>query len=430
MAEKRHRNRQRAVRRNYPSVRSALGLSVIVTILAIFASYYIPGELTSLEVLTPEEKTSDFSFSDFYTMVAADRDELTVDGNVTIIALDGCSRRQMGRVVALADSAGATAIGIDMIFEPPTTETDPMLEAVDTARNVVLPVYLSKAEDGYYTAFRTSYFDDRLTKQHHYGAVNINGSHIGTTTRYFKIEYDSSEGPIPTMSAMLAELHRPGSADHIWERGNEMEMINFVGRSFNIITPDEAETQHHLLKDHIVLMGMMSDHADYHRNPLVKTLPGVMIHAYTIATIVNGQYIDEAPGWLNMLIAALVCVCLVFAGTYCRLTDWGCLLVRVLQTGVLLGALYLGSFAYISRSYNFDFSPTILVTVLGLVIMDIVIGGAAVLDNTRRAIRYQRVKHRRRHTRAVAAVAIVAAPTDSPAVTDTSITDESETQQS
>jgi len=372
-SDKKHTEGRR--NKNFPPAGQVFAVSILITAAAYFLSFILPGEITSLEAIAPEEKTSDYSFSDFYTMVATDVDSVTIDPTVTIVAVDGCTRNEMGRAVTMVDSLGASAIGIDMIFSPPmTTDTDPMAEAIDSSDKVVLPVKLKNFNGEYFTDMERSYFDTLLVNSHYIGAVNINGSHEGTTTRYFKPEFDYTDGPIPSMAMMLAELHRPGSFDIISKRGNSMEMINFAGYGFHVLHPDRINEHPDLIKDHVVLIGMINDPADKHRNPLINTMPGIKLHAHIISTIINGAYIDEASQWTNIAVGLCLCLLLVFVGIYCRHTDWGCLVVRILQTGMLFGVLYFGSKMFINHSYNFDFSPTILLTVLGLVVMDIAVG--------------------------------------------------------
>lgn len=374
MAAKKKKHKPKYVLLETPTFKESGISAFFISIAALILSLYLPGELTSLEVFIPKEKANDFSFSDFYTMTATNADAVSTDTIVTVVALDGCTRAQMGRAIAMADTSGVSAIGIDMIFSPPTTPYDSIVQAIDTARNVVLPVVLTDMIDGFFTKSEVSYFEPQLTNSLEHGAVNINGSHEGTTTRFFKAEFDTEEGPIPALPTVLAEMHHPGCAETLWERGNDMEMINFSGRVFNIITPDEIESHPELLRDHIVLMGYVNDRSDMHRNPLVNKIPGVLIHANTISTIVEQTYIDYSSTWINIVIAFVACFIMVFAGMHFRFRPWGAMLVRGIQIILMFGVLYAGALVYIRHSYSFEFGPTITVTILGLVVMDIVIG--------------------------------------------------------
>lgn len=345
-----------------------------ITLAAFIASWFIPGELTSLEVFTPKEKTSDFSFSDFYTMVANNTGNVRTNPDITIITVDGCTREEMGRVIAVADSCGAAVIGLDLIFSPPTTETDPIIEAIDTARNIVIPVVLEGGDQSRFTESRSSYFMPALSGNYTLASANINGDMDNTTTRYFKSEFKLDDEIVPSMATAIAELYRPGAAGELIDRGHEMEMINFSNREFIHLTPDEMIDNGEFLRNHIVLIGYANDPADMHRSPLINKMPGIDIHAHTIATIIGKEYINYSPHWLSVAVAMLVCFIIILAGLHFRMHSWGAILVRVLQVVMMFSVLYIGSLIFIRYHYSFDFMPAITVSILGLVIMDIVIG--------------------------------------------------------
>ncbi len=313
-----------------------------ITVAGFIASWFIPGELTSLEVFTPKEKASDFSFSDFYTMVANNTGNVRTDPDITIITVDGCTRAEMGRAIAMADSCGASVIGLDLIFSPPTTDSDPIIEAIDTARNIVLPTVLEGGDQTRFTDSRSSYFMPALSGDYTLASANINGDMDNTTTRYFKPEFRFNDEIVPSMATAIAELYRPGSAGELIDRGNEMEMINFSNREFLRLTPGEMSENSEFLRDHIVLIGYVNDPADTHRSPLVNKMSGVEIHAHTIATIIGREYINYSPHWLSVAIAMLVCFIIILAGLHFRKHSWSAILVRALQVLMMFSVLYIG----------------------------------------------------------------------------------------
>lgn len=362
--------------------------AVGITLVAFIASWFIPGELTSLEVFTPKEKASDFSFSDFYTMVANNTGNVRTDPDITIVAVDGCTRAEMGRAIAVADSCGAAVIGLDLIFSPPTTDSDPIIEAIDTAHNIVLPTVLEGGDQNRFTESRSSYFMPALSGNYTLASANINGDMDNSTTRYFKPEFRLNDEIVPSMATAIAELYRPGSAGELIDRGNDMEMINFSNREFIRLTPGEMIENSRFIRDHIVLIGYANDPADTHRSPLVNKMPGIDIHAHTIATVIGREYINYSPHWMSVALAMLVCCLIIVAGLYSRKHLWGAILVRLLQVAVMFGVLYAGSLIYIRCHYSFDFMPAITVSILGLVIMDVVIGLSVMASNAFKVLRH------------------------------------------
>ncbi len=357
-----------------PTFGEALLKALIFTVIAVVLSFFLPGPLTSLGAFIPKEKANDFSFSDFYALTANDADAMSIDTTVTIIALDNCTRAQMGHAIAFADTAGASVIGIDMIFSPPTgLSCDSIIQAIDTARNIVLPIVLTDPdENNRFTAAEVSYFDSLLETEHDYGAVNINGDNDGSTTRFFKDAFELSNGEhITSLAAVLAEKHKPGSFRTLLNRDNDMEMINFSNRVFNILTPEEMRLHPELLKDRIVLMGCVNNPADMHRNPLVNKMPGIIIHANIIATIIDEAYIDRSGVPVNLAVAFATCFALLFTRCYFHKKKWCPMVVRIVQIILIVSVLNIGSIAYAHWHYSFDFALTIIVSLLGLVVMDI-----------------------------------------------------------
>lgn len=356
------------------SLRSNIVKAAIIAVVAMFASWFIPGELTTLEVFTPKEKASDFSFSDFYTLAADNSQTIDTDPDVTIVALDGCRRSKMGWAISLADSLGAMVIGIDLLFNPPTTPYDSLIAAIDTASCIVLPIALTGESDGRFASGETSYFEPLLQNDHYHGAVNINGISDNSTTRFFKAEFPTHEAPVPSFATVIAELYRPGITDPLIERGNRLELIDYPNKAFNTLTPETLIENEELIRGRIVLMGYVDDKSDIHRTPLVNNSPGLLIHATIISTILKGDYISYSPQWLSLLVAFAACFLMVFAGIHFREHSWGAVLVRAIQIMLMIGVLYIGSLLFIDCNYSFDFMPTITVTIIGLVIMDIAIG--------------------------------------------------------
>lgn len=357
----------------------ALIIAPIATIMAIGASYLLPGDITTLDSVAPETKTSDFCFSDFYAIAVSNDKTYTIDPNITIVAVDRCSRSEMAAALAIADTSGAKAIGIDLILEKPTVDYDSLADYLTEHTRIILPVLLKDFDGDFFKDAEVSYFDSWEINDFRHASININGSHEGSTTRYFKPEFDHKDSPIPSMGMMLAEIYSPGSYDRIMDRGNSMEMIDFTSRQFNIIHAKELHKHTDLLKDKIVIFGCVDNVADKHRIPLINNMSGIIIHAYIISTIINDDFIDDSSWFINMLIATLFCLLIVFLGVLFRSTDWGCMMVRILQVATLFAILYIGTSLFRTYNYNLDFGPTILISILGLLFMDILIGLNAVI---------------------------------------------------
>jgi class 3 adenylate cyclase len=63
-----------------------------------------------------------------------------------------------------------------------------------------------------------------------------------------------------------------------------------------------------LFKDKIVLLGYITDYVDVHSTPLGYRLPGVIVHAITIETLLSGTALEPVGTNSDILIIALLCI--------------------------------------------------------------------------------------------------------------------------
>ena len=107
--------------------------------------------------------------------------------------------------------------------------------------------------------------------------------------------------------------------------------------------------------------------------PINDFVPGVLIHAYTLNTIILGDYINSSPEWLNWLIA--ICVCIAFISINIFLKDYwshvGNLVMRILQALLMFGMVFIGAYWYQKHLQYIDFSLIVLVVGFSALATDI-----------------------------------------------------------
>ncbi len=349
--------------------------SVVITIATLLFSHVVVYDLMSVSFFSPMEKASDFRFSDFYTIVADDRAVSTLDEDIAIVPVDGFTRREMARVIDDIDFCEPAAVGLDIAFAPPSNpEDDPLAESLAQCPTLVMPIRVSNDSDGMHP-IHLSYYDDIVEPAGGFGAVNIQGdAKARSTVREFTRIFDTKEGPVTSFPAALIAMGRPETAKKLSERPVKDEYINFASRKFDIVDPEEILDNPDLVKGKIVLIGKMQNAGDLHVTPLDNFTPGLLIHAYTLATMISGDFIRELTPFESYAVAAIICFLIVWLNMKVWESPAGPLVVRAVQFAMLYAMIMGGTLAYIYCGIDLNFAFAIIATSLGVAACDIYIG--------------------------------------------------------
>lgn len=343
--------------------------AAVVTLLALLLSHVIIYDLTSVSFFSPMEKASDFRFSDFYTLVANDRAVRTLDPDVVIVAVDGCNRREIARTLDDIDFCAPAAVGLDIAFTAPSDpDDDPLRDALAACENLVMPVVAY--EDG--ASAVKSYYDSVVTPSGGFACVNIEGeAGSRATVRDFRPLFGSESSPLPSLPLALAALARPEAAETLMARGNADEAISYASREFNVIRHDSVIDCADLLEGRAVLVGKLSDAADMHSTPLGNFTPGILIHAYTLSTILSGDYTRRLTAAEVTLIAIAVCFLVSWINLRVGNTALGTFAVRSVQFLLLYCMIQAGTQAFIRWNIDLNFAYVMLTTSVALVACDV-----------------------------------------------------------
>lgn len=349
--------------------------AVVITVATLLFSHVVVYDLMSVSFFSPMEKASDFRFSDFYTIVADDRAVSTLDDDIVIVPVDGLTRRDMARVIDDIDFCEPAAVGLDIAFSPPSNpDDDPLAESLSQCANLVMPIRVSADGDSLQT-IHLSYYDDIVNPSGGFGAVNIQGdAKERSTVREFTRIFNCKDGQVMSLPDALITLGRPNVAKKLSERPVKDEFINFASRKFDIIDPQEIIDYPDLIKGKIVLIGKMQNAGDLHVTPLDNFTPGILIHAYTTATMISGDFIRELTPFESYAVAAIICFLIVWLNMKVWESPAGPLVVRVVQFAMLYAMIMGGTLAYIYYRIDLNFAFAIIATSLGVAACDIYIG--------------------------------------------------------
>ena len=313
--------------------------------------------LTALLVLNPFEQTVDFELSDFYIRTANRRTAPRLSNDIVLIPVDAYSRSGIVDVVRAVDSLGAAATVVDVFMMTRQDGDDTLAAKLGMCRNLIVPN--SKSDDFDYSLYAN-------LESSEYGYAELSTESTKEVIRY----YESICGDLNSLAATATKLYNDTAAP----QGENL--INFVGKDFEVLDPSEFVDLGGLVKGKIAIIANLNDFGDVHRTP-IGYLPGATIHAYIIQTILDDSTPRPARTALPYVVAFIICILLFLGHLYINLEvngDVANLAFRVAQL-VLLYLIYLtGASVFIHYNTYFDFSITLLLIAAASVLFDITFG--------------------------------------------------------
>ena len=202
-----------------------------------------------------------------------------------------------------------------------------------------------------------------------YGVVNLPSEREGGTIReymsYFPMEGKAKHIPSFVMAmAMAANPHLTPAG----KRNNQI--IDYTSREFKVIPLDELEERLEELNNRYVIIGAMGETSDMHATPVNSYMPGMLVHAYSLSTLLSGKRFTTMPGWIDYALSTLLCLVLVLTALMHTGKTKG-ILLRIIQVIMLLGLVWTGYVLYIDRMIICDFSRTLLIILFSLFALDI-----------------------------------------------------------
>lgn len=366
---------------------SRLLKSLGITLLAFILSTILmrPFSFSASAFLSNPEK-SDFAITDFYSIVADSRPVRDIDDRIAIININGLDREGIASVLDLMPLLQPAAVGLDVAFIEPHADDSHLLSAIKECPNLVLPVALghNRASDRFSLA-ETSFFADSTAAHIPVGATNLPARYAKSTIREFRTYFPlkspvgRNSDSIPSFAVAVASMGQPSVAADLRQRGNALETINYPSRSFRVFTPEEIADNAHLIAGRIILIGDTDDLADMHATPVTSTMSGVMIHAHSIATIINRQYLDSFSKAENLTLAFVLCLIVVLTSVIIPAGIKG-LIMRLMQVSLLYFVVRLGYSLFLDHNLIIDFSHALLMLAFGLLASDIWVGTSTIIN--------------------------------------------------
>ncbi|MCM1150936.1 MAG: CHASE2 domain-containing protein [Alistipes sp.] len=378
-----------------------------MVMMAFGLSFFMIYDLSSVSFLSPMEKAGDFIVSDFYQFVANGRNVHALEDRIVVVSIDGLSRNEITATLEAVNFCNPRAVGVDLFFNYPQPGDSLLLQALRKTPGLVLPCIIP-ADGNTDLPYLYNLFPDSF-----FGAVNLEISTTQGTVRNFRPFFHTrAEGTVPNFVSLLARHTSHTAYNQLCERLLPQETIYYPNTDFNILSADEVLQNAHLIEGKTVLIGTVADPQDMYRTSIRESMPGVLIHAHALATILQGTYIDRSPVWMGWLIAFALCTLIVALNSWLVHKEVGALIVRILQFMLLYAIAWTGCQLFTSYRIDIDFTRPLLMVSLGLVAVDVWIGTTSLIQMSKKLLK--KFKYRFTHHTAQADDARNQPITDNP----------------
>lgn len=343
------------------------GVTILAFVLSRLLFQPFAFSLTSL-VTIPEK--SDFNITDFYAILADSRPIKSLDKNIVIVDITQCDRNGIAEILDSLSLYNPLAVGLDVIFDVPKGESEDayLLASLKKCPNLIIATSLTQESPSSFSISETSFFQDSLHLR--YGAINFLLNYPRATIRKFPVRFLTDRDTVPSFATALTQIVAPEATRRLFEREQSLETINYTSRVFEVIQPDELAGRAKDIQNRIVLIGATKDFYDIHATPTNSKMSGVMIHAYSIATILEATYIKELKPFQNWLLAFLSCLTVIFISMQLAPGMKG-IVMRIMQLGTLYFVLVIGYHLFITYNILINFSYTLFILSFGLFALDI-----------------------------------------------------------
>lgn len=362
--------------RNSPTVFRRVLLSCGITLLAFLFSMIMMSPLSaSTSALFSVPERNDFTITDFYSLVADSRAVSHLDDNIVIVNIDESDRNEIAEILDIVSLAGAKAVCLDVMFDSPREGDEPLLSAISNCRPpLIQPLVMRKtafSADTFSIASTSFFYHSDIDSATVYASASMPSKYHKSVIREVQLKFPVRGGEdVPSMPLAVARVADPQAAVQAESRGGNLETINYHSRRFRVIMPDELIDNADEIKDRIVMIGVINDPVDQHPTPVNTNMSGVMIHAHSLATILDGNYMNNIPEFVNILIAFVLCLIVVMVYVFMTSGMRG-MLLRALQILFVWLTVQVGYWLFVSHNVIVDFSYSLLMLAFGLFACDI-----------------------------------------------------------
>lgn len=344
----------------------------IIAFAVVLANLSLGGCVSSLSDLIPVGRELDFRSSDFYQIVADARAEKILDDNIVIVPIDTMSRQGICQLIEDISLCNPKIIGLDVFFLFPMEGDDYLLEVLRDSPCLITAIG-GITDNKNNIELNDSYILDSLPYWKR-GIVNLNVSRRYHVVRNFVPYYNTDQGVMNNFAQAIAsqvDSQKAKCAQDLYKQNEVPIPIFYPSREFEKIEPGEILNRIDDLEGKIVLIGALNDPQDTFISPINDAMPGILVHAYTLSTILNGQYVTTVPKYILWTFGLFISFLFIIIKMWLKKRSLENLLMRFFQVLLMLSITYIGSLLFIEYSYVLELTIPLMLVALGVAALDI-----------------------------------------------------------
>ncbi len=255
----------------------------------------------ALHLRNPYEKSvSGNSLTETYYQYSSSEQDVATSDNIVVVDVGPrASRGHVADLLRQIDSLQPLAVGVDAIFPYPSNETDDN-ELKSALRAMSSKVVLAQMTDDDGQVIKSFFADSMGLKS---GSIMLDVEDLVVHT------FTPIQDGDTTMVALLNEMwnRHYGISQELTLK--EAPLTIDYNHDVQVIMSDSLSQYADAIRDHIVLIGVVSAGSDTFRVPTARSyMPGVEIHAISLETLHSTrQYPHQVPWIWNFLLTLVLC---------------------------------------------------------------------------------------------------------------------------
>ena len=280
--------------------------AIMITVIAFIFMFFISEFVPSFSAITPSSQNNN-SLSDIFARIDYQNSRKDTAFNIALVDMtDIYSRRDIADLLRKVHSCHPKMIGVDLSFfyhkdTSGTIEDDSILiQAVkDVAQEAVFVMELEdySSKNNSFHAAKHSFFADSVAVIE--GFSNVKNNLDQKAVSFYKASEYIGEKKVYSLPAeMLRQCN-------MLDINAEEELpIDFSSTLFNI--KDASNFTADDIKDKFVLIGAAKSNDDIINTP-VGVMPGLLLQAYTLNSMLNKSEVVVVSKFVNILFCLIVC---------------------------------------------------------------------------------------------------------------------------
>lgn len=274
--------------------------SLYITLISIGLFAVLAAILPGIDMFEPVSRAlSEVTITDLHYSSMRDAAPMEND-KILIIDTSTSDRGEIADAIEQAATAGASVIGVDIIFSDRDADRDATSKLCRTLSaykdRIVSAIHLTQWDEktGAYISTVTTATDSLPLQQ---GYTNL----IDASDNSYIRNYSAApQGMTPSFPQAMAEMYCASFGDTSPTEATDCGIIDFTPQDFKTLLASDSAGIAAYSDGRMVILGALSSDEDYHFTPTGRQ-SGAIIQAYSLDTILNDETI-QTPGWVTWII--------------------------------------------------------------------------------------------------------------------------------